>query len=104
MIFLLFPAVAAGVSAFCAQARESKRRVEVLTAIHDMMAVAQLRPDIAAGLGPSAEQLRPFGPLLVTAQEEEILSSTEPGSVEFKRTAAYAAWRMQEMQRQSAGQ
>jgi hypothetical protein len=99
VVIFLIPAVAAGISAFCAQAREAKKRTEILTAIHETMAMAQLMPDIVSEFGPAAEHLRPFGPLLVTAQEEEILNSTEPNSEEFRRTAAYAAWRMQEMRR-----
>jgi hypothetical protein len=54
MIFLLFPAVAAGISAFCAQARESKKRTEILTAIYETMAMAELAPDRPVAGGGTA--------------------------------------------------
>ena len=96
MVFLLFPAVAAAVGAFCAQAQEAKEFEARALAIAEARAMAKLAPDRIRALGPRPEELHEFCGLQVTLQEMKILLESDPASPAFGRTAAYAALRDQQ--------
>ena len=96
MVFLLFPAVAAAVGSFCAQAREAKEFEARARAIAEARAIAKLAPDRILKFGPQAEELHEFCGLQVTLQEMKVLMESAPESAEFRRVAAYAALRDQQ--------
>ena len=96
MIFLLFPAVAAAVGSFCAQAREAQEFEARALAIAKARAIAKMAPERVRALGPQPEELHEFCNLRVTLQEMKVLLESEPNSPEFRRVAAYAALRDQQ--------
>jgi hypothetical protein len=96
MIFLLFPAVAAAVGSFCAQAREAQEFETRALAIAKARAIAKIAPERVRALGPQPEELVEFCGLQVTFQEMKILLESDPASTKFRTTAAYAALRDQQ--------
>ena len=96
MIFLLFPAVAAAVGSFCAQAQEAKEFEARAMAVAKARAIAETAPERVQYLGPQPEELVEFCGLQVTLQEMKILFENEPESPKFMTTAAYAALRNQQ--------
>lgn len=96
MIFLLFPAVAAAVGSFCAQAREAQEFEARAMAVAKARALAKIAPERVQDLGPQPEELVEFFGLQVTLQEMKVLLENEPKSPKFLTTAAYAALRDQQ--------